>query len=69
MSPNTSPSCLARAALAVCTLSLAACAAFPERESRAQMKPAQRYASTQAFAAPAVALGDASDPDPNPTVS
>jgi NodT family efflux transporter outer membrane factor (OMF) lipoprotein len=55
MSPNTSPSCLARAALAVCTLSLAACAAFPERESRAQMKPAQRYASTQAFAAPAAA--------------
>ena len=53
MNPNTSLSRLARAALVVCTLSLAACASFPEREPRAQMKPMQRYAGAQAFSAPA----------------
>ena len=55
MNPSPSLTGLARAALAVCTLSLAACASFPEREPRAQIKPVDRYASAQAFAAPAAA--------------
>jgi NodT family efflux transporter outer membrane factor (OMF) lipoprotein len=53
MNPNNVLTTIARAALLACSLSLAACASFPEREPRAQVKPVQRYASTQAFAAPA----------------
>jgi NodT family efflux transporter outer membrane factor (OMF) lipoprotein len=55
MNPNLPLSGLTRAALLACTLSLAACASFPGREPRAQMKPAQRYASAQAFSAPTAA--------------
>src|SRR5690349_15585160 len=45
---------VARATLLATAASLAACAAFPDRDPAPTMKPASAFTSSQAFAAPAI---------------